>query len=432
MATDFWATPLDDLQSQRWIVDRSTLRQARADDLLYVGDPEYLEFLNIYFANVISKLGKKLQLRQRVIATATVFFRRFYLKSSYCETDPFLVISACCYLAAKAEESPVHIKNVITESRSIFSHHYGVKNFPSDNTKLAEMEFYLVDDLECDLVIFHPYRTLLALCKKEDTSGVQSLIAEAEAGEVGAGVAEDDGPRYWGLDGAKLELSEGALQTAWFIINDTYRSELCLLYPPHLIAIAAIYLTFILHGPTQTTIAPLLPSSNSHSDSSPTPSSEDTSQPRRSSRQSHPPNKKPHQDPISFLAGLNVSMQHIATIAQEIISLYSLWDRYREDSSPDASSSSSSKNQHVHRHSPFHSPSKRSATSAGLLSSTGTPEKDDVFGDSGSESDMTCTPAFLTKLLLRMREQRIADLAHPASGKPVAVNKMLERTQAAG
>ena len=69
---------------------------------------------------VIAKLGKKLSLRQRVIATATVFFRRFYLKSSYCETDPFMVITACCYVAAKAEESPVHIKNVVTEARLLF------------------------------------------------------------------------------------------------------------------------------------------------------------------------------------------------------------------------------------------------------------------------------------------------------------------------
>ena len=59
--------------------------------------------------------------RQRVTATASVFFRRFYLKNSYCETDPFIVIAACCYVAAKAEESPVHIKTVINESRSVFS-----------------------------------------------------------------------------------------------------------------------------------------------------------------------------------------------------------------------------------------------------------------------------------------------------------------------
>ncbi|KAF9268444.1 cyclin-like protein [Marasmius fiardii PR-910] len=430
MATDFWASS----HYQRWIVDRMTLRQARMDDLLYVGDPEYLDFLNIYFANVISKLGKKLQLRQRVTATATVFFRRFYLKSSYCETDPFLVIAACCYVAAKTEESPVHIKNVVTESRSLFSHQYGVKNFPSDNTKLAEMEFYLVDDLECDLVIFHPYRTLLALCKKEtnDGSGSASMVSqEVEVGEVGVGIPTDDGPRYWGSDDAKLELSDSALQTAWFIINDTYRSELCLLYPPHLIAITAIYLTMILHGPTQTTISHLLPS---FSDPPPIqqPAPEESSTSRRTSRQSQV-NKKP-QDPIAFLAGLNVSMQHIATIAQEIISLYSLWDRYREDSSPDAGSSS--KHLHQHRLSPFNSPSKRSTASLG------TPEKDDIFGDGSStggsggygspDTENVVTPGFLTKLLIRMREQRVADLAHPASGKPVVVNKMLERTQAAG
>ena len=70
---------------------------------------------------MISKLGKKLGFRQRVTATATVFFRRFYLKNSYCETDPFMVIAACCYVAAKAEESPVHIKNVVSEARILFS-----------------------------------------------------------------------------------------------------------------------------------------------------------------------------------------------------------------------------------------------------------------------------------------------------------------------
>ena len=69
---------------------------------------------------VISKLGKKLLLRQRVIATATVFFRRFYVKNSYCETDPFIVIAACCYVAAKAEEAPVPIRSVVTEARMLF------------------------------------------------------------------------------------------------------------------------------------------------------------------------------------------------------------------------------------------------------------------------------------------------------------------------
>ena len=119
--------------SKRWIIDRATLKQARSEDLQYVESPEHIDFLNIYFANrrdiphdpisplqlmnifiVIAMLGKRLSLRQRVIATATVFFRLFYVKNLYCETDPFIVIAACCYVAAKAEESPVHIKNVVS------------------------------------------------------------------------------------------------------------------------------------------------------------------------------------------------------------------------------------------------------------------------------------------------------------------------------
>jgi hypothetical protein len=90
---------------------------------------------------------------------------------------------------------------------------YNVKSFPSDNSKLAEMEFYLVDDLECDLIVFHPYRTLLTLCRKESSD--DPSLHEAEAGEVGIGI--DDGPRYWGTGEGQLELSEGALQTAWFV-----------------------------------------------------------------------------------------------------------------------------------------------------------------------------------------------------------------------
>ena len=87
---------------------------------------------------------------------------------------------------------------------------YGVKNFPSDNSKLAEMEFYLVSDLECDLVVFHPYRTLLALCGKETAHAFV-----AEAGEVGVGI--DNGLRYWGTGEGRLELEEGPLQTAWHV-----------------------------------------------------------------------------------------------------------------------------------------------------------------------------------------------------------------------
>ncbi len=99
---------------------------------------------------------------------------------------------------------------------------YGIKSFPSDNSKLAEMEFYLVDDLECDLIAFHPYRTLMTLCGREGSS----VSHDTEAGELGAGV--QDGPRYWGTGEGKLELQESALQMAWYEY-----SLICSMMKPH-------------------------------------------------------------------------------------------------------------------------------------------------------------------------------------------------------
>lgn len=74
------------------------------------------------------------------------------------------------------------------------------------------MEFYLVSDLGCDLVVFLPYRTLLTLCGREAAHAVVS-----EAGEVGVGI--DNGPRYWGTGEGRLELEEGPLQTAWQVVT---------------------------------------------------------------------------------------------------------------------------------------------------------------------------------------------------------------------
>jgi cyclin C len=98
----------------------------------------------------------------------------------------------------------------------------------------------------------------------------------------------------------------------------------------------------------------------------------------------------------------------VATIAQEIISMYTFWDRYQED--------------------PDHADSARSAfhgrASGASTSGVTTPVESDAPRPS------SVTPAFLLQILTRMRENRLLDITH--SGRPVAVNKMLERTQAAG
>lgn len=42
-----------------------------------------------------------------------------------------------------------------------------IRGFPSDNTRLAEMEFYLLEELDFSLVVFHPYRSLVQLCGRD-------------------------------------------------------------------------------------------------------------------------------------------------------------------------------------------------------------------------------------------------------------------------
>lgn len=67
-----------------------------------------------FFFLVIQILGEQLKLRQQVIATATVYFKRFYARNSLKCIDPLLLAPTCVFLASKVEEF-----GVISNSRLI-------------------------------------------------------------------------------------------------------------------------------------------------------------------------------------------------------------------------------------------------------------------------------------------------------------------------
>ncbi|KIM52953.1 hypothetical protein SCLCIDRAFT_32283 [Scleroderma citrinum Foug A] len=141
---------------------------------------------------VITKLGKKLYFKERVIAAAIVLFRRKdnnLPKNSCCAADPFILIAACCYVAGKAEESPSPAENAVAGA-------------------------YLCS-------VPHAYGAMT----KRGLSGIPG--------------------------GVELEIPDDAAQLAGTIINDTHQSDFCLLYPPHLLAITALYVALVLHAPTR-------------------------------------------------------------------------------------------------------------------------------------------------------------------------------------
>jgi cyclin-C len=89
--------------------------------------------MNIYFsirkcpllrvnANVLelSKLGKRMSIRQQALATAQVYMRRYYSRVEIRRTNPYLVLSTAFYLACKMEECPQHIRLVVAEARNFW------------------------------------------------------------------------------------------------------------------------------------------------------------------------------------------------------------------------------------------------------------------------------------------------------------------------
>lgn len=300
----------------------AALLMARVDDLRHASELE-LAWVEIWSASTMQKICKRLGLRQQVLATAIVFFRRFYLRNAYCDTDPALVAATCCYLAAKAEETPVHVKTAASEAKTVFND-MGLTSFTSDNHRLAEMEFYLLEELDFHLIVYHPYRALVQLSGREGGAVTENSIEQKAM---------------------MLEMDDTSLQMAWFIINDTFRCSLCLVHPPHLIALAAIYLAFALHPPASAAAHILAPDTPADA----APSANVSSRTRRRSVDMTATGtgaaaatadmngtaaallQRP--DPIAFLASLQVDQSIVLEIVQEIISLYDLWSQLESSSS---------------------------------------------------------------------------------------------------
>lgn len=68
----------------------------------------------------VKRLGKRLSVRQQAMATAQLYIKRFYTKIEIRRTNPYLLVATAVYLACKMEESPQHIRLVVSEARSLW------------------------------------------------------------------------------------------------------------------------------------------------------------------------------------------------------------------------------------------------------------------------------------------------------------------------
>ena len=139
--------------------------------------------------------------------------------------------------------------------------------------------------MNSQLIVHHPYRTLLQLQEP-------------------------------------LQLAPDEVSLAWSIINDHYLTDLPLVCPPHVIAIATVFLALALK-PTPNGLQVLASTAAILSNTS--------TQARDRSNQGSataPPNKI--QNLVNWLAEGEVNINQVAECSQEIISLYDVWEQYNE------------------------------------------------------------------------------------------------------
>ncbi|XP_037274425.2 cyclin C [Rhipicephalus microplus] len=208
MAGNFWQSS----QYQQWLLDRQDLLRERHSDLQVLSEEEYHKLM-IFFANFIQALGEQLKVKQQVVATATVYFKRFYVRNSLRCVDPLLMAPTCIFLASKVEEFGV-ISNsrLVTTCQTVvknkFSHVFP-QDFPYRINHVLECEFYLLEMMDCCLVLYHPYRPLVQY-------------------------VHDIGPE------------DSLLSMAWKVVNDSLRTDVCLLHPPHQIALACLHVACVI------------------------------------------------------------------------------------------------------------------------------------------------------------------------------------------
>ncbi|OCK82634.1 C/H/G cyclin [Lepidopterella palustris CBS 459.81] len=282
MAASYW----DSTQRKYWTftkqqlsVERRKLEEAERALVLQFPLPDR-RLLSIYFYHQLAKLARPLGVRQQALATAQVYVRRFYTKVEIRKTNPTLVLATALYLACKMEECPQHIRIISAETRHCW-------DMPlNDTSKIGECEFTLISEMNSQLIIHHPYRSLHELQ-------------------------------------AQFQLTQEENSLAWSIINDHYLTDLPLLYAPHVIAITAMFLAVVLK-PAQG--GPQLHAAGVATALQTLGNTRQTTAPGAQNR---------IQKLVNWLAESSVDIEAVVDCTQELISLYEIWELFTDKNCKD-------------------------------------------------------------------------------------------------
>jgi cyclin C len=174
------------------------------------------------------------------------------------------------------DECPQHIRHVVSEARNLWP-----ELMTADTARLGECEFSLISSLNSQLIVHHPYRTLLD------------------------------------LQGA-LGLSNEEVAVAWWVVNDAYLTDAMLLFAPHVVALAAVGLPVVLKPSVGGVVGgggPGVAVAVMGSGAGGKAAGKETKSQRL----------------IAYLATSGVDIEDVVDATQEIVSLYECWEGFTGD-----------------------------------------------------------------------------------------------------
>lgn len=172
----------------------------------------------IYGCDLIEEASIHLELPQVCAATAQTLFHRFYARRSFARHDVRHVAMGVLFLAAKVEESPRRVRDVLNVFNALFQHRddgsHALEPLDLNSERYLRMkqlvvgvEAEVLTELGFLLYTEHPHKFIL---------------------------------NYVRLICPDPSLEQQLAQRAWNVINDSARTDLCLRFAPEAICCAAI------------------------------------------------------------------------------------------------------------------------------------------------------------------------------------------------
>mmetsp|Transcript_81167 Transcript_81167/g.225903 ORF Transcript_81167/g.225903 Transcript_81167/m.225903 type:complete len:266 (+) Transcript_81167:78-875(+) len=165
------------------------------------------------FGDLIWRVGVDLGMHTVTIASAALYFQRFFLAEAEGRFNATRIATACVWLASKAREDGHRLRDIANAFQAIRGN--------EDKGMILQMEEYWALR---DEVVAHEQAVLRAMAFDAEPTPAYAFLTEF----------------VWLLNCESKE--RGVASLAWTVLNDAFCSEVCALWPPARVALACVLL----------------------------------------------------------------------------------------------------------------------------------------------------------------------------------------------